>query len=48
MAQTTTPKLDSGDAFPTMPITLTDGRTLRLPADLEADYTILLGYRGKW
>ena len=48
MAQTETKKLDAGDRFPTLSLNLLDGRVLTVPADLSADYTILLGYRGKW
>ena len=48
MPQTSTVKLDMGERFPTMSVGLTDGRTLTLPDDLTSDYTIFLGYRGKW
>ena len=48
MPQTSTTKLDMGDSFPTMSVNLTDGRTLTLPDDCTGDYTIFLGYRGKW
>ena len=48
MAQTKTPKLDVGDPFPAMSISLIDGSTLELPGGLNEDFTILLGYRGKW
>lgn len=48
MAQTTTPKLDMGDRFPTVPLALVSGGVLTLPDDLKADQTILLIYRGKW
>lgn len=48
MAQTDTPKLDMGDQFPPMTISLLDGSTMALPDDLNADFTVFLGYRGKW
>ncbi len=48
MAQTATPKLDMGDPFPPMTISLLDGTHLALPADLNTDFTVVLGYRGKW
>jgi len=48
MAQTNTPKLDAGDRFPPMTIALLDGNSLILPDDLSADFTVFLGYRGKW
>jgi len=48
MAQTDTPKLDLGDHFPQMAISLLSGDSLTLPDDLSADSTVLLIYRGKW
>ena len=48
MAQTSTPKLDGGDPFPAMTIQIADGDPINLPDDLTSDYTIFLGYRGKW
>ncbi len=48
MAQTNTQKLDAGDRFPTMTMTLIGGQSLSLPDDLTHDYTVLLIYRGKW
>ena len=48
MAQTNARKLDVGDHFPTLSLDMLDGRALTLPDDLSADYTIFLGYRGKW
>ena len=48
MAQTETPKLDTGDAFPALSVPLLDGSRLTLPDDLDADFTVFLGYRGKW
>ncbi|MFT5195927.1 MAG: hypothetical protein ACI9EW_002412 [Cellvibrionaceae bacterium] len=48
MAQTDARKLDVGEMFPEMTIDLVDGSTMSLPSGLSADYTVLLGYRGKW
>ncbi len=48
MAQTNTPKLDGGDLFPSMSINIAGADPINLPDDLTKDYTILLGYRGKW
>jgi len=48
MAQTNTPKLDAGERFPMLAVNLVDGRLLKLPDDLSADFTVVLGYRGKW
>lgn len=48
MAQTDTAKLDVGDTFPAMALTLADGNTFALPDDLTRTFTILVGYRGKW
>ena len=41
-------KLDAGDQFPAMTLTLTDGGTVNLPDDLPADYNVVLFYRGHW
>ena len=49
MAQTDTAKLDVDDLFPSMSIQVVDAAApLELPTDLTAEYTIFLGYRGKW
>jgi len=48
MAQTETQKLDAGDLFPAMNLQLVDGNMFSVPSDLTNDYTIFLGYRGKW
>jgi peroxiredoxin len=42
------PRLDPGDAFPEMSVSTVEGRTLRLPGDLEGEYAVLLFYRGWW
>ena len=41
-------KLDAGDRFPSMALTLTGGGTVRLPDDLSSDYNVILFYRGHW
>ncbi len=41
-------KLDAGDAFPSTPLQLVDGSTVRLPEDLTTDYAVVLFYRGHW
>ena len=41
-------KLDAGDAFPSTRLQLLDGKTLRVPDDLESDYAVVLFYRGHW
>ena len=49
MAQTGSAKLDVDDLFPSMSIQLVDAvAPIELPTDLTAEYTIFLGYRGKW
>lgn len=48
MAQTNSPKLDAGEQFPAMTLNMVDGTIFNLPDDLSADFTVLLGYRGKW
>ena len=48
MAQTNTPKLDMGDQFPSLQISMLGGETFTFPDDLNTEQTILLLYRGKW
>ncbi|MEM7031957.1 MAG: hypothetical protein AAF629_20555 [Chloroflexota bacterium] len=48
MPQSNRPKLDMGDRFPLLTISLADGKSIKLPDDLQAPQTILLLYRGKW
>lgn len=48
MAQTDTRKLDAGDQFPEMSLDLVDGSAISIPSGQSADYSVLLGYRGKW
>ena len=49
MAQTNSAKLDVDDVFPAMRIQVVDAvAPIELPTDLTAEYTIFLGYRGKW
>ena len=49
MAQTDAIRLDAGDSFPSMSIQIVGEATpMRLPNDLSAEYTVFLGYRGKW
>ncbi len=48
MAQEETRKLDSGNAFPELPLRLVDGSTLTLPGGLNGKWGVLLVYRGHW
>ena len=41
-------KLDAGDRFPDMTLTLTGGGVVNLPDDLSSDYSVILFYRGHW
>ena len=41
-------KLDAGDRFPDMTLTLTGGGAVSLPDDLASDYGVILFYRGHW
>jgi len=41
-------KLRIGATFPTVPLTLTDGRRISLPDELEGSYRAILFYRGYW
>ena len=41
--------LDIGDSFPNLTLNLVGGAgTVAIPDDLEADYSIVLFYRGHW
>jgi peroxiredoxin len=40
--------LDAGDPFPALELTLTDGKRLRLPADLTHPFNVVLVNRGAW
>ena len=41
-------KLDVGDRFPALALTLVVGGTVSLPNDLSSDYSVILFYRGHW
>ena len=41
-------KLDAGDRFPDMTLTLTGGGAVTLPQGLDSDYGVILFYRGHW
>ena len=41
-------KLDIGARFPSLDLNLVGGGTLALPDGLDADYKIILFYRGHW
>ena len=41
-------KLDTGDRFPSMTLTLVGGDSLTIPDDTNASYTIVIFYRGHW
>ena len=41
-------QLNPGDPFPSYTVPTTDGRTLNLPADLKAEYAVIIFYRGVW
>lgn len=41
-------KLDIGDTFPRVRLTLVGGGTLDLPDGLASKYRVILFYRGHW
>ena len=41
-------KLNLLDQFPDMTLTTAGGEALRLPVDVDADYAVILFYRGHW
>jgi len=40
--------LRPGEPFPVLEVTATDGRTLRVPAELPGRYPVILYYRAWW
>ena len=48
MTYTTNNRLDLGDQFPEMTLSLVDGNSLTLPGDLNGNWSIFLLYRGHW
>lgn len=41
-------KLNTGDQFPQMTLSLVGGGSVTLPDDLEGEYNLVLFYRGHW
>ena len=41
-------KLQQGDRFPSMTLTLVDGTMVTLPEDIPNRYAAVLFYRGHW
>jgi len=41
-------QLNVGDIFPEYQVQTTDGQTLRLPHDLQGEYSMVIFYRGIW
>ena len=41
-------KLNGGDSFPSLSLTMVDGSALTLPAQPSAEYLIVLFYRGSF
>ncbi len=41
-------KLDTGDAFPKLSLSLAGGASMTVPDDLSGNYAVLLFYRGHW
>ncbi len=41
-------QLGPGDEFPNYQVSTAAGGTLNLPADLKAEYAVILFYRGLW
>ena len=41
-------KLQQGDRFPSVTLSLTDGGTITLPDEADSRYVALLFYRGHW
>ena len=41
-------KLNAGDSFPSLTLTLVGGDKLTVPDDMDAKYRVILFYRGHW
>jgi hypothetical protein len=41
-------KLDTGDQFPNMALSLLDGSSFSIPGDISSKYLLALFYRGHW
>ena len=41
-------QLGPGDSFPSYIVPTVGGRTLNIPADIKADYAVIIFYRGIW
>lgn len=41
-------KLNAGDSFPTLTLSLVSGGVQTLPDQLHASYNVILFYRGHW
>ena len=41
-------KLHAGDTFPELTLDLVGGGTMTLPAEPDADFKVILFYRGHW
>jgi peroxiredoxin len=41
-------QLGPGDPFPNYTVPTAEGGTLRIPADFEGEYAVILFYRGIW
>lgn len=40
--------LDAGETFPSYEVAMVDGRSVRIPDQLDKEYNVLLIYRGSW
>jgi len=41
-------KLNAGEVFPSLTVSLVDGGTLDIPGGIDAKYRVVLFYRGHW
>ncbi|MCZ6616540.1 MAG: hypothetical protein O7E57_00300 [Gammaproteobacteria bacterium] len=41
-------KLNTGDTFPELNLSIAGGGSVRLPTDIETPYALVLFYRGHW
>ncbi|HEY5543253.1 MAG TPA: hypothetical protein VIM04_08365 [Candidatus Binatia bacterium] len=41
-------QLGPNDPFPTYTVSTADGGRMKIPADLEGEYAVIIFYRGVW
>jgi peroxiredoxin len=48
MAQSLSKKLDAGETFPELALSLIDGKAIKVPGGMRGKWGVVLLYRGDW